>query len=110
MDDETKPTFVVLKEKAGREATYSELLNRVKTEWATTPRYIVYDLEIDTDEGKRQKIVFITWNPSNAKVKQKMIYAGTQSELKKKLNGIQIEIQATDLSEIEESAIIARVK
>ncbi|KAL0484989.1 cofilin [Acrasis kona] len=111
MDDDDKPKNVVLKEAGKKENgdfTYESLLEKIKTECPTVPRYIVFDFAYKTDDGDRNKIVFIAWIPDRAKVKHKMVYAGTQSEVKKKLNGLQIEIQGTDFSEIDEQTILAK--
>merc|ERR1711916_114598 len=47
------------------------------------------------------KITFVVWTPDVCRIKEKMLYAGTKDAIKKKLEGIQCEVQATDNSEIE---------
>jgi cofilin len=103
-------TLVEVKEVGKRDATYADIYQRLKSDWSSTPCYLVFDYETDTDEGKRQKLLFISWTPNGAKVKQKMVYAGTRGDLKSKLPGIQIDLQATDLSDIEESLVASKVK
>ncbi|KDN52042.1 hypothetical protein K437DRAFT_266906 [Tilletiaria anomala UBC 951] len=66
----------------------------------TDCRYAVYDLEYDSDEGKRNKICFFAWSPDDAKIKQKMLYASSKDAIRKSLTGIQTEIQGTDFSEV----------
>ena len=43
--------------------------------------------------------------PDTARIKEKMMYASSKENLKRKLNGIQVEVQATDASEIEQSVM-----
>ena len=63
-------------------------------------RYVVFDFEFDTDGGLRNKILFINWAPETSKIKSKMLYAASKDAFKKKLVGLSIEVQATDLSEV----------
>ena len=49
--------------------------------------------------GRRRRI------PDNAPIRQKMMYASSKENLKRKLNGIQVEVQATDASEIDQSVM-----
>ncbi|KAJ9051499.1 cofilin [Entomophthora muscae] len=73
-------------------------------------RYAVYDFEYTTEEGgKRNKICFFTWAPDNAKIKSKMLYASSQIALKKSLNGIAVEIQGTDFSEVDYESVLSKV-
>eukprot|EP00300_Choanocystis_sp_HF-7_P027788 c33021_g1_i1.p2 GENE.c33021_g1_i1~~c33021_g1_i1.p2 ORF type:complete len:141 (-),score=41.92 c33021_g1_i1:23-445(-) len=65
-------------------------------------RYAIYDFDFSTADGaQRNKVTFIVWTPDVCKVKDKMLYAGTKDAVKKRFEGIQVEIQATDRSEIE---------
>ncbi|WFC99136.1 cofilin [Malassezia yamatoensis] len=73
-------------------------------------RYAIYDFEYQKgDEGKRNKIVFVTWSPDDSKVKQKMLYASSKDALRKALVGIAAEIQGTDLSEVSYDAVLEKV-
>jgi len=63
-------------------------------------RWAVYDLEYDTDDGKRNKIFFISWSPDSAKVKSKMLYASSRDALRRSLQGIAKELQGTEYSEV----------
>ena len=49
-------------------------------------------------------------SPTNAKVKSKMMYASTKDFFKGCLEGIALELQATELSEIDEPELRARVE
>jgi len=74
-------------------------------------RYAVCTVSYTTPaEGERTKIVFFLWAPDSAKVKSKMLYAGTKDTVKKGFNGINTEIQGTDKAEVEFNAVIEKCK
>ncbi|KAI9294423.1 hypothetical protein K502DRAFT_330744 [Neoconidiobolus thromboides FSU 785] len=76
----------------------------------TDCRFAVYDFSYETeDAGKRTKICFYIWAPDNAKVKSKMLYSSSKDALKKALNGIAVDIQGTDFSEVEHSYVLDKV-
>ncbi len=86
-----------------------------------------------TDDCKKSKIFFVAWCvsriisallfhsshtallhactrvPDTAKMKTKMLYAATKDTFKQSLDGIQLEIQATDFSEVDESVFKEKV-
>lgn len=45
------------------------------------------------------------WTPETARIKSKMLYASSKDTLKISLDGISLEVQATDISEVEYEAI-----
>ncbi|KAJ7944903.1 putative Actin depolymerizing factor [Quillaja saponaria] len=64
-------------------------------------RYAVYDFDYITDENcQKSKIFFIAWSPDTSKVRMKMVYASSKDRFKRELDGIQLELQATDPSEM----------
>ena len=64
--------------------------------------YAIYDFDYETVEGgKRSKLMFVVWAPDDAPIKEKMLYASSKEGLKKKIVGIQIEVQGTDYDEVE---------
>ncbi|KAL9270872.1 Actin-depolymerizing factor 7-like protein [Drosera capensis] len=76
-------------------------------------RYAVYEFDFTTDENcKMSKIFFIAWHiiftvqpftilaPDTSKLRSKMIYASSKDRFKRELDGIQVELQATDPSEM----------
>lgn len=80
-------------------STYEEFIGQLKP---NEPRYAIYDLNYTLDDGgERSKLVFIAFIPDGAPIKQKMLYASSKADLKKKLNGIHVEIQATDFDEVD---------
>ncbi|KAF8379487.1 hypothetical protein HHK36_028922 [Tetracentron sinense] len=64
-------------------------------------RYAVFDLDFITDENcQKSKIFFIAWSPDTSRVRSKMLYASSKDRFKRELDGIQVELQATDPSEM----------
>ncbi|KAI3707015.1 hypothetical protein L6452_25174 [Arctium lappa] len=67
-------------------------------------RYAVYDFDFTTDENcQKSKIFFVAWqcrSPESSKVRSKMIYASSKDTFKRELDGIQVELQATEASEM----------
>ncbi|KAI3517333.1 hypothetical protein L1887_16547 [Cichorium endivia] len=64
-------------------------------------RYAVFDFDFMTAENvPKSRIFFIAWSPDTARVRSKMIYASSKDRFKRELDGIQIELQATDASEV----------
>jgi len=100
-------TAVVVDSTAGPSATYEDF---VKALPANDCRYAVYDFEYEADGGQRNKILFVVWAPDSAKIKAKMLYASTKDAIRKKLVGVGVEIQATDLAEIDREAVLEKVK
>ncbi|XP_057524661.1 actin-depolymerizing factor 4 [Amaranthus tricolor] len=72
-------------------------------------RYAVYDFDFVTAENcQKSRIFFIAWSPDTAKVRSKMIYASSKDRFKRELDGIQVELQATDPSEMDMDVIKSR--
>ncbi|KAI6707628.1 hypothetical protein NL676_010590 [Syzygium grande] len=64
-------------------------------------RYAVFDFDFTTDENcQKSKIFFIAWSPETSRVRSKMLYASSKDRFKRELDGIQVELQATDPSEM----------
>ncbi|KAL6566568.1 Actin-depolymerizing factor 4 [Orobanche minor] len=65
-------------------------------------RYAVFDFDFVTHENvQKSRIFFIAWSPDTAKVRSKMIYASSKDRFKRELDGIQVELQATDPTEVD---------
>ncbi|CAN6461735.1 unnamed protein product [Victoria cruziana] len=64
-------------------------------------RYAVFDFDFITSENcQKSKIFFIAWSPDTSRVRSKMLYASSKDRFKRELDGIQVELQATDPSEM----------
>ncbi|CAL9247493.1 unnamed protein product [Arabidopsis halleri] len=85
----------VIVEKLGeREQSYEEFTNSLP---ADECRYAIFDFEFVP--GKR-KICFIAWSPVTARMRNKMIYASSKDRFKGELDGIQVELHATNPTDI----------
>ncbi|KAJ7367205.1 actin depolymerizing factor [Mycena albidolilacea] len=72
-------------------------------------RWAIYDFEFEKEgAGKRNKIVFVSWSPDDAKIKAKMVAASSKDALRRALVGIAVEIQGTDYSEVAYEAVLDR--
>ncbi|XP_077225922.1 actin-depolymerizing factor 1-like isoform X1 [Tasmannia lanceolata] len=72
-------------------------------------RYAVFDYDFTTEENcQKSKMFFIAWSPDTSKVRSKMLYASSKDRFKREFDGIQVELQATDASEISLDIIKAR--
>ncbi|XP_022737790.1 actin-depolymerizing factor 1-like [Durio zibethinus] len=64
-------------------------------------RYAVYDFDFTTDENcQKSKFFFISWSPDTSRVKSKMLYASSKDRFRRELDGVRVELQATDPSEM----------
>ncbi|EHA8586478.1 actin-depolymerizing factor 7 [Cocos nucifera] len=64
-------------------------------------RYAIYDFDFVTEENcQKSKIFFIAWSPDTSRVRSKMLYASSKDRFKRELDGIQVELQATDPTEM----------
>ena len=48
-------------------------------------------------------------SPDNAKIKHKMVYASSKDAIRKKLDGIYTEVQATDVAELSYESVFDKV-
>ncbi|KAI3508293.1 hypothetical protein L1887_23299 [Cichorium endivia] len=88
------------------EESYEDFTNSLP---ADECRYAVYDFDFTTDENcQKSKIFFIAWSPDTSKVRMKMVYASSKDRFKRELDGIQVELQATDPSEMSMDVIKTR--
>ncbi|XP_073129590.1 actin-depolymerizing factor 1 [Henckelia pumila] len=73
-------------------------------------RYAVYDFDYVTAENcQKSRIFFIAWSPDTSRVRSKMIYASSKDRFKRELDGIQVELQATDPTEMDLDVIKSRL-
>jgi len=90
-------------------ANYEKFANYLlRCEEDSDCRYACYDIRFTTSENvRRNKLVFITFCPENAKIKKKMVYSSSKDTLKSKLIGI-LDVQANDASDLELENIVAK--
>ncbi|GAB4861788.1 Actin-depolymerizing factor 10 [Ancistrocladus abbreviatus] len=95
---EEKMQQVMVDKLGGPNETYEDFARSLP---ANECRYAVYDYDFTTDENcQKSKIFFIAWSPDTSKVRSKMLYASSKDRFKRELDGIQVELQATDPSEM----------
>ncbi|TSP25404.1 Atlastin-3 [Bagarius yarrelli] len=70
-------------------------------------RYALYDATYETQETKKEDLVFIFWAPEDAPLKSKMIYASSKDAIKKKFTGIKHEWQVNGLDDIKDRKTLA---
>ncbi|XP_021904308.1 actin-depolymerizing factor 10 [Carica papaya] len=89
----------VMVEKLGNPGdSYDDFTNSLP---ANECRYAVYDFDFTTNENvQKSKIFFIAWSPDTSRVRSKMLYASSKDRFKRELDGVQVELQATDPSEM----------
>ncbi|KAH7577912.1 hypothetical protein ACOSP7_001011 [Xanthoceras sorbifolium] len=97
----------VMVEKLGSpEETYDDFTNSLP---ANECRYAVFDFDFTTNENvQKSKIFFIAWAPDTSRVRSKMLYASSKDRFKRELDGIQVELQATDPSEMSMDIVKSR--
>ncbi|GAB1609639.1 actophorin-like [Argonauta hians] len=102
---------IVVEERADKSKTYQDFVMKLKEAADNNQcRYGVFDVEYKHNDMPRQKLAFFLWSPEQATVKQKMVYTSSKSCLKTKLQGIGVEIQATDDSELEQSVLLEKCR
>ncbi|KAG9152954.1 hypothetical protein Leryth_025554 [Lithospermum erythrorhizon] len=97
----------VIVEKIGQpDETYDDFMASLP---ADECRYAVYDFDFTTDENvQKSKIFFVAWAPDTSRVRSKMVYASSKDRFKRELYGIQVELQATDPSEMSLDVVKSR--
>ncbi|CAK9319058.1 unnamed protein product [Citrullus colocynthis] len=103
---EEKIQQVTVEKVGGPDETYEDFTASIP---ANECRYAVYDFDFTTDENcQKSKIYFIAWSPDSSRIRSKMLYASSKDRFKRELDGIQVELQATDPSEMSFDIIKAR--
>ncbi|XP_050225880.1 uncharacterized protein LOC126675302 isoform X2 [Mercurialis annua] len=97
---------VVVEKSGGPDETYDDFTASLP---ADECRYAVFDFDFTTNENcQKSKIIFIAWSPDTSRVRMKMVYASSKDRFKRELDGIQVELQATDPSEMSLDIVKAR--
>ncbi|KAL8504653.1 hypothetical protein ACS0TY_016001 [Phlomoides rotata] len=97
----------VIVEKVGEPAqTYEDFTANLPVDEC---RYCVFDFDfVNAENCQKSKIFFIAWSPDTSRIRSKMIYASTKERFKRELDGIQVELQATDPTEMDLDVIKSR--
>ncbi|RNA10288.1 actin depolymerizing factor [Brachionus plicatilis] len=73
-------------------------------------RYAVADVHYNTSEGPRTDMVFVTWAPETATIKQRMLMASSKDALKNALVGCRTTIQACCYPDLDLKAVVDKFK
>ncbi|KAI0513901.1 hypothetical protein KFK09_009933 [Dendrobium nobile] len=64
-------------------------------------RYAVFDFDFVTvDNCQKSRMFFITWSPAASRIRAKILYATSKQGLRRLLDGVHYEVQATDPTEM----------
>uniref|UniRef100_A0A224YQE2 Cofilin n=1 Tax=Rhipicephalus zambeziensis TaxID=60191 RepID=A0A224YQE2_9ACAR len=85
-----------------RSVTFEDFLEKLRQSYADQCRWAVYDYVATVQDGTtREKKVFITWCPKQANMRQQMIYKASTDVLRKHLDGICGQVQASSFEDVE---------
>lgn len=72
-------------------------------------RYAVFDFDfVSVDNCRKSKMFFIAWAPAASRVRAKLLYATSKAGLRRALEGVHYELQATDPTEMGFDVIMDR--
>ncbi|KAF8125593.1 cofilin [Boletus edulis] len=103
----------IVVEKSSEESDYEKFIQELPADGC---RWAVYDFSFEKEgEGKEEQTLLhlvvsgvCSTAPDNAKVKSKMVFASSRDALRRKLDGIALEIQGTDLDEVSYETVLAK--
>jgi len=99
-------TEVVVDKTGGSDSQWNDLVSFMP---GRDCRYGFFNFDFEKEGGKRTKVVFVRWCPETSAIKQKIMYTTTTQGLKRKLEGIGCDLQATDASELCMEEVLSRV-
>lgn len=103
---ENKKTIVVDAE-GDKSKSYEDFLTVLPKD---APRYCLVDVDYTTKSGAdHSKVVFVFWSPDDGPVREKMLYASSKDSIKKAMPGIQLEVQANDMDDVEKKAVQSKL-
>lgn len=73
-------------------------------------RFMFFSVDYMEGQGHRTKTIFVLWVPSDAKVKNKMVYASAAVPLKTKLNTSCLSVQTGTLDAIDYEAMVEKCR
>ncbi|KAF8978251.1 cofilin [Entomortierella lignicola] len=97
----------IIVEKDSETGTYNEFLTALPNDDC---RWAVFDFKFSVPEGERNKIVFYSWQPDSAYIKNKMLYSAATDALRRALNGFSKEIKGSDTDEFSYVTVKEHVK
>lgn len=104
--NDTRTQIVV--DKTSENPDYDEFLDNLPGDGC---KWAVYDFHYTLEDGsQRNKLCFFSWSPDNAPIRAKMVHASSKDALRRSLDGIGVEIQGTDPTEVAYETVLDRVK
>ncbi|EAN88777.1 putative cofilin/actin depolymerizing factor [Trypanosoma cruzi] len=97
---------IAVKAVGERDATFQQFVDSIDK---SSPCYAAYDFEYETNDGKRDKLILVSWNPDSGLPRTKMLYSSSRDALNAMTEGFQ-PIQANDVTELEFEDIVRKVK
>ncbi|WP_405812937.1 MULTISPECIES: cofilin family protein [unclassified Streptomyces] len=86
--------------------THDELLEAMPV---SEPRFVVYDLSFAASDGaRRNSVAMISWCPESVDTTQQAACAAGYGALKDALDGVEIFVEATGLSDLEYHRLVSR--
>ncbi|RNF20579.1 cofilin/actin depolymerizing factor [Trypanosoma conorhini] len=89
-----------------RDADFQKFVDAIDK---SIPCYAACDFEYETNEGKRDKLILVSWNPDSGAPRTKMLYSSSRDALQAPTEGFQ-PIQANDVSGLDFEEIVRKVK
>ncbi|PYH48093.1 actin-binding ADF family protein [Aspergillus saccharolyticus JOP 1030-1] len=106
-DDETTVELCETSTEPDYETFLQSLCGAVDSNGKPMPRFAAYDVEYDLGEdGKRSRLVFISWVPQETALKLCMLYATTKEKLRNAVD-IKLSIHADTPDELEWRNIVS---
>jgi len=100
---------IKIKRKDNPKGQYDGVTKIISDHYGAKCRYIFYKLgKKDGEITDNHRIVFIAWSSDSAKIKEKMLFASTKDQVKKCLEGLQTEIQAHDMQDLEYKDLVIK--
>eukprot|EP00825_Cyclidium_porcatum_P000649 TRINITY_DN1022_c0_g1_i15.p1 TRINITY_DN1022_c0_g1~~TRINITY_DN1022_c0_g1_i15.p1 ORF type:complete len:156 (-),score=34.62 TRINITY_DN1022_c0_g1_i15:188-625(-) len=100
--------IIQIEKKGERNSQYADFVKQLPP---NQPRYCIFDYHMQYKDGRQQdKLVYIHWCPDTAKVDLKMVSATNNTSFVQQLQGVQYQIQANDLSDVDEKEIQSKFK
>ncbi|XP_013406322.1 cofilin isoform X1 [Lingula anatina] len=93
-----------------QDKAYQEFLDYLRdTEEKRECCYALFDYGYTQENSTwKSSIIFFSWSPENAIIKQKMLYAASVKDFLAKLQGIDKSIQANSMDDVAESTVKAK--
>lgn len=102
---------IVIEQEGEKDKTYADFEAAMRCfSDPPMPRYAVCDVDYKTPDGRPQdKLVFISWSPDDAPVRQRMVYASTKAAMTKCLDGVNKCLQCVEMADLEKEEVVKNI-